>query len=797
MAEDSSQRVIMVRVGDPAVRVPVNGFASHVCFLHLWQQIPETVRKDDPAEGLVVGEYELIYDDNSRHMQPIRARFELNMVESPGPAWLTVPFDMPRTANPAAKVPDGTGWGGHQLGFAVVTPGEKPLLYAMPNPHPNKKIRSLLVRGLQASPILIAGITLFQGASHPLVHLPRRSYRVSVKGRPIEVNQADVDLGAVARIEKTGARDRNWVKSPYTGTSNVQEPVRNGESLLELVGADNATVSVNLQRGKKAVQCNFSLGEAYHHGVSKDGDVHLEVLGRQRQWMQVRVIDSATGQPTATRIHFSGSHGEYLAPYGHHSQINYNWHEDDGVDVFVGGRNYAYVVGEFTMELPVGDVYVEINKGFEYEPVRRKVTIRPGQKNLELKINRWRNLRREGWVTADTHVHFISPQTAWLEGQSEGLNVVNLLAAQVGRQFTNVGDYTGRVGIAANDTVVYVGTESRHHMLGHMSLLGTKGLPVYPMSCGGASEAWVGDPEFMTMTEWAMANRRQGGLVIRAHFPYCGHTEDPLPILKGLVDAVEPHFVKDGGFNFQEWYRYLNCGYRVACVGGTDKMSACMLLGWMRTYAQLDRNRPFTYDNWARAVKAGRTVTTNGPLLNITVEGRNMGEIIKLPRSGGTLHVETTAESFWPIARLEVIYNGRVVASQVVPKGVKALRISERISIPGSGWLAARCFGPAGHPASYIFAHTSPVYLKCGDTRAFDGPAAEHMLALVEGGMEYLQTMATVTDEGIRRRMLKLFREAQAELKGRLATEALQAHHHGRGAYHTHGHGTAADHRHG
>ena len=79
--------------------------------------------------------------------------------------------------------------------------------------------------------------------------------------------------------------------------------------------------------------------------------------------MQVRVIDKDSGKPTPARVHFSGSRGEYLAPYGHHSQINTNWFEDYGADVMTGGRSYAYVDGEFTTDMPVGDVYVEILDG--------------------------------------------------------------------------------------------------------------------------------------------------------------------------------------------------------------------------------------------------------------------------------------------------------------------------------------------------------------------------------------------------------------------------------------------------
>ena len=69
------------------------------------------------------------------------------------------------------------------------------------------------------------------------------------------------------------------------------------------------------------------------------------------------------------------------------------------------------------------------------------------------------------------------------------------------------------------------------------------------------------------------------------------------------------------------WYRYLNCGYRVAAVGGTDKMSAGMPVGGVRTYARLDRNRPFNFGNWAEAVRKGRTFTTSGPLIDLTVVG--------------------------------------------------------------------------------------------------------------------------------------------------------------------------------
>ncbi|MGC8863401.1 MAG: CehA/McbA family metallohydrolase [Armatimonadota bacterium] len=788
MAPEKGPRAVLAAKGRPEVVIELGAPADYLCLLHQWYQLPQDIRTEYPTEGLVVAEYRLEYDDGTCHVQPVRGRFEVAMVESPGPIWLAQPFYMMRAVDPV-KPPEGYHWGWAQYG--VDTQHGEPPLYALPNPNPKKRIRSLRIRGLLDSPLLIFGLTLYRGPSHPLQHLPRRAYRINTPEGPAKVAKAEVDLGGIIRIQRTlGPRGRDWLASPYAGLIDA-EPEWGAEDLLEIHGAPDATVSVRLDGRKRPLK--FSLGEAFNGGRSESGGARLEVLGKRRQWMKVRVVDASTGEPTAVRIHFSGPRGEYIAPYGHHEQINANWFEDYGADVLVGNRSYAYVNGEFVTDMPVGDIYAEIYKGFEYQPVRTKVTVRPGQDVLELRIDRWKNLRAEGWVTADTHVHFISPHTAWLEAQAEGVNVVNLLASQWGRLFTNVGDITGRVGINENDTIVYVGTENRNHMLGHMSMLGTQGLPVYPMCCGGPSEAAIGDPDFMTLAEWAAENRRKGGLVVRPHFPGCGHTEDPVPILKGLVDALE---IRLDDFAIQEWYRYLNCGYRVAVVGGTDKMGAYCALGWLRTYAKLDTNEPFTYDNWADAVRAGRTISTNGPLIDIKVDGKSIGESIEMPEGGGTVEVHATAECFSPLGKLQVIVNGQIAAEEAAPNGSRSLRVKQKIRITNSGWIAARCAARPGLPGAYLAAHTSPIYVKCGDTRAFDGPAAEHMLALVEGGIEYLNTIATVFDESSRKRMVKLFKEAREELRGRLIVEARHTHHHGDGPYHTHGHGAVPDHTH-
>jgi hypothetical protein len=773
-SEGAKARVILLRNGE-SVTVPVGARADYVCLLHTFRKADTD--KTNYIEAQPVGRYEIRYSDGSSHIQPIRARLDVPVPESPGPAQMAMPFDMPTTVDPTVPPvisPENQGkltrrdfWGSRQVGASVGA--REPLVYAVRNPNPQKRIRELVIEGLVESPVIVAGVTAYRGTDHPLRHLARRMYRVRAQGPgAAKVRDVNVDLGSVARTDETlGPRGKRWLSVPYGGLNYEPEPARDAEKVYSIYGARDATVSVALEGRKNPAE--FSLGEAYETGASSRGRVKLERLGGRKQWMQVEIIDSAGGKPTPARIHISGAAGEYIAPYGHHEQVNANWFEDYGADLRESNRNYAYVPGVFSTDLPTGDLYIEMFKGFEYVPTRCKVTVRPGQKKLRLRIKRWKDLRSEGWVTADTHVHFLSPQTAWLEAQCEGVNVLNLLASQWGRLFTNVGDISGRVGVVEDDTVVWVGTENRNHMLGHISMLGTKGLPVFPMCAGGVGEAWVGDPDIRTLTEWAQECKEKDGVVIRPHFPYCGFTEDPVLAVMGVVDALEIYPAgARSSFPLQEWYGYLNNGYRVAVAGGTDKMGAYCAVGHLRTYALLDRNRGFTYENWARAMRAGRTFSTSGPLISMEVEGRQIGDTIRLPATGGKLEVNAAAESAWPIGRIELVQNGRVVASESSRKGAGKLTVSAKLSFTTSGWVAARCGGVAGRPTARKAAHTSPVYVTCGRQRPFDGPALEHMLNLTSGGIEYLETIATRFSDRDHERMIKIYKKVERHLKQRL-----------------------------
>jgi hypothetical protein len=515
-------------------------------------------------------------------------------------------------------------------------------------------------------------------------------------------------------------------------------------------------------------------GGAAESSAGAGGSVQVEILTPQRAWLNCSVVDAQTGQPMPARVHFRAPDGRYFPPYGHRHEVNDNWFEDYGADVKLGDTPYAYVDRTFRAELPVGEVFAEVSRGFEYEPLRARLQIAPGQTELTLPLERGADLRRQGWITADTHVHFISPDTARLEAQAEGLNVINLLAAQWGDLFTNVGDITGaQAGASRDDCIVWVGTENRQHFLGHISMLGVQGEPVFPMSTSGPTEGYFGDPTARAMSEWADECRSKGGLVVVPHFPY-PHSEIIAEIVRGRVDGVEfwdfwtPTM---DSFSFHELYRLLNCGYRVAVVGGTDKMSAGMPVGNVRTYAHTGDDE-LTFDSWARAVRAGKTYTTSGPLVRFAVEGRQPGDELLLPAGGGTVHVEAEVTSLTgPVNRLDVVLNGQVVAQEESKPGARSLTLSTSIEVPGSGWLAARCVSEARVWSvwpQHIAAHTSAVYVKAGGADLFDNPTAEYLITTMSGGLAWLDTLATRDTPERHEAVRQVFEEAIAQVRARM-----------------------------
>jgi hypothetical protein len=777
-----------------SLEIPFQQQASFICLAAFcdWDEHETPTPSEEVVEkvGQRLGEAVLVYEDAREHVFPLRRRFEVN---SPSILWGHLSFaslahrqDAPNRLTDPLRT--GTEWGGVQTGVWDNSYAEGPLatlwVCALANPAPDRSLKALRLQATGDDPLVLCGLTLFHGLANPLRYERLCLYRITLPEPTAEEKgrwEVGADIGVVARTYVLNEfSPEAWLTAANAGLGERAEPVRGARHLYaEVTASSDATLTLRDTKTGKQYEFDLSQVAPGRELEARPRGARLEVLEREKVWLHGQVLDAVTHRPTPVRLAFRSKDGRYIPPYGHRTEINDAWFQDYGADVKLMDTSFAYIDGTFQVELPVGEVFVEMTKGFEYTPIRKKLKIDPGQRELTLEISRFTDLRSLGWVTADTHVHFLSPSTAILEGQAEGLNLINLLAAQWGDLFTNVGDsFQGSLTSRDRETVVWVGTENRQHILGHISLLGGHGELTYPMSASGPGESYLGDPLWTSLADWADACRMRDGLAIAAHFPY-PTAELPADIVLGKIDAVEllqnhPGVEDFNALRFLDWYRYLNCGYRLPAVGGTDKMGAYMPVGANRTYAYLGQDE-FNFANWARAVRRGNTFMTTGPLLLFHVDGHPPGAEIELGRGGGTVEVYAEAKSFMPLQRLEVVWNGTVVASREMHSGPREMALKERVKVAGPGWLAARCTSPIGPTTDWVFrieAHTSPVYMRVPGEEVFSAPAAAYMLTLIEGAETWVDNLAVRPDGERFAQIRKVFADARAHLHRRLQQHA-------------------------
>jgi len=162
---------------------------------------------------------------------------------------------------------------------------------------------------------------------------------------------------------------------------------------------------------------------------------------------------------------------------------------------------------------------------------------------------------------------------------------------------------------------------------------------------------------------------------------------------------------------------------------------------------------------------------TSGPLLLFQADGHAPGQEINLGAGGGTIEVHASAQSFVPFHRLEIVLNGRVVASRDAVSGTREMTLTEKIHVPGPGWLAARCSSQLGPVTSWEFmvqAHTSPVYLIVPRQELFSPAAAAYMLALIDGSQVFVENLAIRPDPERLAATRKVLDDARAVLHRRL-----------------------------
>ncbi|MCZ6678463.1 MAG: CehA/McbA family metallohydrolase [Candidatus Poribacteria bacterium] len=472
------------------------------------------------------------------------------------------------------------------------------------------------------------------------------------------------------------------------------------------------------------------------------------------------IRDSVSGEPVEAKVHVLTSSGNFV-------------HPGDSILKVGPGDPFFYSSGEFTVNVPRGSTDIIVERGTEYEPLRKVISMpQKGAVEVELHLKRWIDLPAQHWYPGNTHLHY-SEQEARPDDRLHldpkvhdlSVTVVSILQRHEIPYASNKYPIGFMTDYSTAHHLVDCGEENRHNYrrggmaYGHIMLLRIRNL-VEPVSRGDLVSDF--DPDYPPLCYACDDAKRQGGIVLWCHNGI--GMEAPVAAALGKLDAFnlfDPYWMDP---EYDVWYHLLNCGIPLPASTGTD----WFICSNNRVYVQTDS--AFTYENWLRGLQAGNTFITNGPALFLNVDGQPPGGRIRSPNGAPRkISGEIAWQSNYPINRVELIHNGRAVQRHEIDEA--STRRNGKwgfdVEIKMDGWIAARTFGDARDSfAQAIYAHTSPVYIGTGRPDGIAQESAALFVRSIDDSIDWVSRIGKFTKDAHREEVLHLFREGRKVYAG-------------------------------
>lgn len=390
-----------------------------------------------------------------------------------------------------------------------------------------------------------------------------------------------------------------------------------------------------------------------------------------------------------------------------------------------GESHFILLEGTGRYDLPAGRYRVEAYRGLSWAPAAEEFALGAGEsRSVALRLQPLERPGEAPWLSGDDHIHLTRAAEddpaflAWL--QADDLNVGNFLQLQ--RQVDAAVQHAfGRRGEArAPGYTIRSGQESRSEFYGHVNLLGPSRL-LRPVSIGSM---YADAPEAYPFPNLLFSQARAlGATVGYAHFDgSMKHSALMMDLALGAIDFIE--VFQFGELKTAPWYELLNAGFRVTGIAGSDFPAnlsrfkpwprAIPLLGPERTLVKPSANAGpdrSEYDLWAEGVRAGAVVVSNGPLLELAVEGRPPGAVLDWRGASRRVRGEAHVVFHRPIDALEIVINGQVVASAAGNGRLERLSLPFETTLTESAWIAARARARSIGDEPVLQAHANPVYV--------------------------------------------------------------------------------------
>ncbi len=474
------------------------------------------------------------------------------------------------------------------------------------------------------------------------------------------------------------------------------------------------------------------------------GGEQKKIAITQREWkrpmgrIHVKVLDQASGKPTAARIHYLAEDGKFYAPQDAYSRIG-----------GASGEHAFHTTGEFTAEVPAGRMRLQAIKGFEYEPVETDVGVEPNQTaQVTVHLRRIVNMARKGWYGGSTHVHMNyggnlqnSLQNLMMMSEAEDQSMLNELVANKDNrildwQYFIPGGGEHPVSRGKPGVKVIVGEEYRPPFYGHVFLIGLKDHLISPFTTG--YEGTGIESLYPSNTDIFRKASAQGAITGYVH-AFTGDDDPldqalgeakgfPVDAALGAVQCLE--WSSANHAELKVWHHILNNDLPIIPTGGEDSISnlhRSRFVGSTRTYVYTGKQ--FTVEEWQEGLRRGHTFFTTGPILDFQINGKIPGDTIHLPAGGGIVEIDASVASFAPLSQVVIYNNGRII-KELPHSGA----FKEKIQVTHSGWYSLYAEGPRDKrlDAQFPQVATNAIRIYVGDEKIHNPESAEYFIQWID-----------------------------------------------------------------
>jgi hypothetical protein len=436
--------------------------------------------------------------------------------------------------------------------------------------------------------------------------------------------------------------------------------------------------------------------------------------------LRLEVVDHATGEPIACRMHLRNSAQRSLkapkVPFFH--------------DHFVFD-------GSIALKLPEGEYAFEIERGPEYLVRSGHFTMQNFSDDRKVvELNRFVDMAKDAWWSGDLDVERAAKDLPLLMA-AEDLHVIELVTWPGGKKLLP------KTGLP-DDPLVELSPGTFAHFAGARS--SGPGGTLMLLNVPSPREFFSEDRLKRSQLELIMAARRDPHTWIDAR-QACGW-DTPVLVAHGMLDSVQlangdlgrkaivaarntgrgrderlyPGPAGNARWNEAIYYHLLNCGLRVSPTAGSGSGTVSNPLGYNRVYVHLEGE--LSYQKWFDGLREGQVVVTNGPLIRPDVEGELPGHVFQA--AGGEdveLEVGLTLSTRDPISYLEIVKNGQPIQQVRLKEWERLKGKLPLVKFHESGWFLIRAVTDLTE--TYRFATTGPYYVEIGDRSRISKSSAQ------------------------------------------------------------------------